>query len=93
VPYYPLPPVGAFTGYIGNPYLAAGGYSTGTPAGYPLPLPPRFHESPNADWMTPSEAQFERRHLDHQINLSASDWAQMAILGTLGVALLAMISF
>ena len=80
--YYPLPPIGAFTGYMpgASPYLAAGGYSTGEPAGYGMPLPPKFHDAPNSDWITPSERQFERRHLDSNIRLGLTDWSM--IIGT-----------
>jgi hypothetical protein len=84
--YYPLPYGGAFTGFIpgGSPYVAGGGYSSGVPAGYTMPQPPVFHDSPNSDWMTPSEAQFERRHLDHRVNLDSQEWIQ--IIGTSAVA-------
>ncbi|MCE2930892.1 MAG: hypothetical protein LW809_05845 [Vampirovibrionales bacterium] len=84
--YYPLPPVGAYTGYIpgASPYVAGGGYSTGAPAGYAMPLPPRFHESPNSDWMTPPESQFERRHLDHSVHLGVTDWATILTTTAVG---------
>jgi len=85
--YYPLPPVGAYTGYMtgASPYLAAGGYSTGSPAGYPLPLPPNFHASPNTDYLTPSESQFERRHLDHAIDLSLTEWTSIISTAVIGL--------
>jgi hypothetical protein len=88
--YYPLPPVGAYTGFMpgASPYVAGGGYSTGKPAGYAMPLPPRFHESPNSDWLTPSERQFERRHLDHSIHLGLTEWA--SIIATTAVGALIM---
>ncbi len=88
--YYPLPPVGAYTGYIpgASPYVAGGGYSTGEPAGYSMPLPPRFHDSPNSDWLTPSESQFERRHLDHSVRLGVTDWATILATTAVGAGLL-----
>jgi hypothetical protein len=92
--YYPLPPVGAFTGYIpgGSPYVAAGGYSTGKPTGYSMPLPPRFHESPNSDYLTPPESQFERRHLDHSINLSLNEWSSIITTSAIGLFVLWLIA-
>jgi hypothetical protein len=89
--YYPLPPVGAYTGYMpgASPYVAGGGYSTGAPAGYSAsPLPPRFHESPNSDWMTPPESQFERRHLDHSIHLGVTDWVTILATTAVGASLM-----
>jgi hypothetical protein len=82
--YYPLPPSGAFTGYIpgGSPYLAAGGYSSGSPAGYPMPVPPHFHHTATTDWLTPSEREFERRHLDNEADLTLNEWS---ILGAMAI--------
>jgi hypothetical protein len=82
--YYPLPPSGAFTGFIpgGSPYLAGGGYSSGRPAGYPMPHPPHFHRTATTDWLTPSEASFERRHLDNEVELTPDEWA---VLGSMGI--------
>jgi hypothetical protein len=76
VTYYPLQYGGAFTGYIpgASPYIAGGGYSSGEPAGYPMPVPPRFSKEADSTWLTPSEDTFERRHVDHEVNLTTQDW-------------------
>lgn|GEM_PF-5671082 len=84
--YYPGPIGGAYTGFIpgGNPYVPGGGYSTGDPAGYGMPLPPHFSSNPDTSWLTPPEDQFERRHLDQQIDATDNEWAIAgAVLGGL----------
>lgn len=91
--YYPLPPSGAFTGYMpgANPYVPGGGYSTGVPAGYGLPLPPKFESAPNASWMTPPAEQFERRHLSSNVDASPQAWVLgLTLAGTSALVLMAL---
>jgi hypothetical protein len=57
-----------------------------------MPLPPRFHESPNSDYLTPPESQFERRHLDHSINLSLNEWSSIITTSAIGLFVLWLIA-